>query len=68
MPTRLFLILVALLGLLALAATAEAAEYVPGEVVVGWLARSVRGTQPWDPRSEVPEDAEYLICRGRRTV
>lgn len=40
----------------------------PGEVVVGWLARSVRGTQPWDPRSEVPEDAEYLICRGRRTV
>lgn len=39
-----------------------------GEVVLGWLARSVRGTTPWDPRSEVPEDAEYLICRGRRTT
>ena len=35
MPTRLLLILAALLGLLALAVPAEAAEYVPGEVVVG---------------------------------
>ena len=39
-----------------------------GKVVLGWLARSVRGTVDWDPRSEVPEDAEYLICRGRRIV
>jgi serine protease len=36
MPTRLLLLLVALLGLLALAATSEAADYVPGEVVVGY--------------------------------
>jgi serine protease len=35
MPTRLLLILAALLGLLALAGPAEAADYVPGEVVVG---------------------------------
>lgn len=39
-----------------------------GEVVIGWLVRSVRGSVTWDPRAEVPEDAEYLICRGRRTV
>ena len=39
-----------------------------GEVVLGWLARSVRGTVAWNPRDEVPEDAEYLICRGRRFV
>jgi serine protease len=35
MPTRLLLLLAALLGLLALAVPAEAADYVPGEVVVG---------------------------------
>jgi hypothetical protein len=40
-----------------------------GEVVLGWLARSVSGTVPWDPRTEaVPDGANYLICRGRRTV
>jgi serine protease len=36
MPTRLLPLLAAVLGLLALAATAGAAEYVPGEVVVGY--------------------------------
>jgi serine protease len=36
MPTRLLLILLAALGPLALAATAAAAEYVPGEVIVGY--------------------------------
>jgi serine protease len=42
MPTRLLpLLLVALLGLLALAVTAEAAEYVPGEVVVGFKNGSI---------------------------
>src|SRR5918998_1501326 len=35
MPTRLLLLLAALLGALSCAATAAAAEYVPGEVVVG---------------------------------
>jgi serine protease len=35
MPTRLLLLLAALLGVLSCAATAAAAEYVPGEVVVG---------------------------------
>lgn len=35
MSTRPLLLLAAFLGLLPLAATAEAAEYVPGEVVVG---------------------------------
>lgn len=40
-----------------------------GEVMLGWLARSAAGTAPWDPRAEqVPELAEYLICRGRRIV
>ena len=36
MPTRLLLLASALLGTLALAATAEASKYVPGEVVVGY--------------------------------
>jgi serine protease len=36
MPTRLLLLIAAVLALLALAAPAEAAKYVPGEVVVGY--------------------------------
>ena len=59
MPTRLFLILVALLGLLALAATADAAEYVSGEVVVGYENGSVAAVPTKDGQS-VPERASEL--------
>lgn len=45
------------------------AEPEGGEWRIGWLARSAAGTAPWDPRADdVPDLAEYLICRGRRTV
>ncbi|MEA2378249.1 MAG: serine protease [Thermoleophilaceae bacterium] len=41
MPTRLLLLLAVVLGLLPLAAPAGAAEYVPGQVVVGYKNGSV---------------------------
>lgn len=59
MPTRLLLPLVALLGLLSLAATAEAAEYVPGEVVVGYDNGTV-ATAATRAGQSVPERASEL--------
>lgn len=55
---------------------------VRGETVIGWMARlpgsepgGAPGTQQpvrfvvWDPvTDEVPEHADLLTCRGRRTV
>jgi serine protease len=65
MPTRLLLFLVALLGLLALAATAGAAEYVPGEVVVGYENGAVAKVET-RPGQSVPERASEL--RGQPKV
>jgi serine protease len=64
MPTRLLLLLFALLGLLAPAATAEAAEYVPGEVVVGYENGAVAklGTRAGQ---SVPERADELRRRPK---
>ena len=59
MPTRLLSPLVALLGLLALAATAGAAEYVPGEVVVGHENGRVSKVET-EPGQSVPEAAAEL--------
>lgn len=59
MPTRVLLLLSALLGLLAVAASAEAAEYVPGEVVVGYHDGSV-ATSETRPGQSVPERAAEL--------
>jgi serine protease len=59
MPTRSFLLLFGLLGALALATTAEAAEYVPGEVVVGHDDGSVTTIAPQSGQS-VPEAAREL--------
>jgi serine protease len=59
MPTRLLLTLVALLGLPALAATADAAEYVPGEVVVGYDNGSLV-TVPTKDGQSVPARAGEL--------
>ncbi|MBA3261744.1 MAG: S8 family serine peptidase [Thermoleophilaceae bacterium] len=59
MPTRFILLLAALLGLLALAPTAGAAKYVPGEVVVGYKNGSVTTVATEDGRS-VHETATTL--------
>jgi serine protease len=59
MPTRLLLLTAALLGLLALAATAEAAKYVPGEVVVGYKNGTVATHKTAEGQS-VPEAASVL--------
>jgi serine protease len=59
MPTRVLLVLFALLGLLVLAATAEAAEYVPGEVVVGYDNGAVARVETRAGQS-VPERAREL--------
>jgi serine protease len=59
MPTRLLLLLVALMGLLVLAGTAEAAEYVPGQVVVGHENGTV-STVGTKPGQSVPEAASGL--------
>jgi serine protease len=59
MPTRLLLLVVALMGLLTLAAAAEAAEYVPGEVVVGYQNGTV-STVDTEAGQSVPEAAAEL--------
>jgi len=59
MPTRLLLLLVALLGLLALSASTAAAEYVPGEVVVGYKNGAVAKVET-RPGQSVPERASEL--------
>ena len=59
MPTRSLLLLFALLGMLGLAAQAEAAEYVPGEVVVGYENGTVT-TRETRPGQSVPERASEL--------
>ena len=59
MPTRLLYLLAALLGALALAATAAAAEYVPGEVVVGYQD-GTSSTIRIEHEQSVPEAAKEL--------
>src|SRR5829696_2116651 len=59
MSTRSFPLLAALLAALALATTAQAAEYVPGEVVVGHEDGSVT-TVGTEPGQSVPEAAREL--------
>jgi serine protease len=59
MPTRFLLLLAALLGLLVLALPAEAAEYVPGEVVVGREDGTVAKVETKGGQS-VPEAADRL--------
>jgi hypothetical protein len=57
------------------------ADEPAGETVIAWLARSpgtgpgaAPSTQrpttyvPWDPADDVPDDADLLSCRGRRTA
>jgi serine protease len=61
MPTRLLLLLAALLGLLALAVPAEAADYVPGEVVVGHEDGSVATVNTGG--QSVPEAADRLEAK-----
>jgi serine protease len=63
MPTRLLLILLAILASLALAATAGAAEYVPGEVIVGYDNGKVEKVETRAGQS-VPERASELRRRA----
>jgi len=57
------------------------ADEPAGETVIAWLARipgtgpgQPPGTQrpteyvPWDPADDVPDEADLLSCRGRRTA
>jgi hypothetical protein len=57
------------------------ADAPEGETRIGWLARipgsgpgQPPGTQrptefvPWDPADDVPDEADLLSCRGRRTA
>jgi len=64
MPTRPLLLLVALPALLALAATAHAAEYVSGQVVVGYEDGSVTTVETREGQS-VPDRASELRRRPK---